>query len=86
MSRPLVATDTVRFVGDIIAVVVSEDRVTGADAAELVVPDYEPLQAVVSPRDAARDEVLLFRRQREHGLGPQVADVLDMATETLACA
>ncbi|HEX3453228.1 MAG TPA: xanthine dehydrogenase family protein molybdopterin-binding subunit [Gaiellaceae bacterium] len=60
MGRPLVARDTVRFVGDIVAIVVSEDRATGADAAELVVPDYEPLPAVVAPHDAAKDEVLLY--------------------------
>jgi carbon-monoxide dehydrogenase large subunit len=60
MSRPLVATDTARFVGDIVAVVVSDDRSSGADAAELVAVDYDPLQAVVGLDDAARDETLLF--------------------------
>jgi carbon-monoxide dehydrogenase large subunit len=60
LGRPLVAVDRVRFVGDIIAIVVSEDRATGADAAELVAVDYDPLQAVVSPHEAAKDEVLLF--------------------------
>ena len=60
MGRPLVATDVVRFVGDIVAIVVSEDRATGVDAAELVSVDYDPLPAVVSPQDAAKDEVLLY--------------------------
>ena len=60
MSRPLVARDTVRFVGDIVAVVVSEDRAAGIDAAELVDVDYEPLPTVVALDDAARDELLLF--------------------------
>jgi aerobic carbon-monoxide dehydrogenase large subunit len=60
MSRPLVAEDRVRFVGDIVAVVVSEDRVSGADAAELVHVEYDPLPAVVDLDDAARDDVLLF--------------------------
>ena len=60
MCRPLVAQDVVRFVGDIVAAVVSEDAVTGADAAELVHVDYDPLQVVVAPGDAARDETLLF--------------------------
>ena len=60
MGRPLVAKDVVRFVGDIVAVVVSEDRATGADAAELVMVDYDPLPVVVDPEDAAKDEVLLF--------------------------
>jgi carbon-monoxide dehydrogenase large subunit len=60
MTRPLVANDVVRFVGDIVAIVVSEDRATGEDAAELVSVDYDPLPAVVDPRQAAKDEVLLF--------------------------
>ena len=60
MGRPVIATDTVRFVGEIVAVVVSEGRAAGADAAELVVVDYDPLPVVVSPKDAAKDEVLLF--------------------------
>ena len=60
MGRPLVATDVVRFVGDIVAIVISDDRATGADAAELVLADYDPLPAVVRPEDAAKDEVLLF--------------------------
>jgi len=60
MGRPLLAVDRVRFVGDIIAVVISDDRATGADAAELVSVDYDPLPPVVSPHEAAKDEVLLF--------------------------
>ena len=60
MGRPLLAEDVVRFVGDIVAIVISDDRATGADAAELVLVDYDPLPAVVRPADAAKDEVLLF--------------------------
>ena len=60
MGRPLIAKDVVRFVGDIVAIVISDDRATGADAAELVFVDYDPLPVVVKPEDAAKDEVLLF--------------------------
>jgi aerobic carbon-monoxide dehydrogenase large subunit len=60
MTRPLVAKDVVRFVGDIVAVVLSDDRASGADAAELVAVEYDPLPVVVSPIEAAKDEVLLF--------------------------
>jgi carbon-monoxide dehydrogenase large subunit len=60
MRRPVVAKDVARFVGEIVAVVVSPDRASGADAAEVVVVDYDPLPVVVSPIDAAKDEVLLF--------------------------
>ncbi len=60
VGRPFLAVDRVRFVGDIIAIVISDDRATGVDAAELVSVDYDPLPVVVSPREAERDEVLLF--------------------------
>jgi len=60
MLRPAVAKDIVRFVGEIVAVVISDDRATGADAAELVLVDYDPLPAVIDPDEALKDEVLLF--------------------------
>ena len=60
MGRPVVAKDVVRFVGEIVAVVVSDDRATGADAAELVMVDYDPLPVVVDPEEALKDETLLF--------------------------
>ena len=60
MVRPLVATDTVRFAGEIVAVVVSEDRASGADVAELVMVDYDPLPVVLTVEEAAKEQVLLF--------------------------
>jgi carbon-monoxide dehydrogenase large subunit len=60
MERPLVARDVVRFAGDIVALVVSEDRASGLDAAELVLVDYDPLPAALSIEEAVKDEVLLF--------------------------
>lgn len=60
MGMPLLAADVVRYVGEPVAVVVSERKADGEDAAELVVVDYDPLPAVVDVVEAARDEVLLF--------------------------
>jgi carbon-monoxide dehydrogenase large subunit len=60
MVRPLVAGDVVRFAGEIVAMVISEDRAAGADAAELVLVDYDPLPVVLTVDDAAADETLLF--------------------------
>ena len=60
MFRPFLASDTVRFVGDIVAVVLSESRAGAVDAAELVDIDYEPLPAVTDIIESARDEVVLF--------------------------
>src|SRR5687767_7395837 len=60
VTRDWLAKDTVRFVGDLIAVVLTEERYQGEDAAEMVVVDIDPLPAVVGTAAAASDEVLLF--------------------------
>src|SRR5262249_10519068 len=60
MTRPLVAKDVVRFVGEIVAVIVAESREAGVDAAELVAVDYDPLPAAVTPQEAVKEETLLF--------------------------
>ena len=60
MGRPFLAHDVVRFVGDIVAIVVSERRDVGVDAADLVRVEYEPLPAVVRPEQALAGDVLLF--------------------------
>ncbi len=60
MHRPFLALDTVRFVGDIVAAVLTESRELGFDAAELVAVEYDPLPVNTDPRAALRDEVLLF--------------------------
>ena len=59
MTRPMLADGVVRFVGEPVAVIVSERPEQGADAAEQVWIDYEPLPVVVDPRAAAKDEVIL---------------------------
>jgi CO/xanthine dehydrogenase Mo-binding subunit len=60
MGRPVIAGEVVRFVGEIVAVVVAKSRAAGADAAELVLVEYDPLPVVVSVAEAAKDEVVLF--------------------------
>jgi len=60
VAQPLLAVDTVRFVGEPVAIVVHEGRYTGEDIAELVAVDYEPLHAVVDPREALAGATLLF--------------------------
>ena len=59
MVRPLLAEGVVRFVGEPIAAIVTERIEQGADAAELVWPDYDPLPVVVDPVAARTDEVVL---------------------------
>lgn len=60
MSRPLLARGVVRFVGEPIAAVVSETAAAGADAAELVAVELDPLEPLVDPEAAFAGEVLLF--------------------------
>ncbi|MGB1653868.1 MAG: xanthine dehydrogenase family protein molybdopterin-binding subunit [Acidimicrobiales bacterium] len=60
MVRSPLAVDRVRYVGEPIAVVLAETREAAFDAAELVVVDYEPLDPIVDPHEAAKDEQLLF--------------------------
>ena len=50
--HPALAVDTVRYVGDGVAVVVAEDRYAARDAAALVRVDYEVLPAVVDQQQA----------------------------------
>ena len=49
------AKDVVRYVGDIVAVVVAESRYAAEDALELVDVGYEPLPAVTDPEAAAAE-------------------------------
>ncbi len=60
MTRPLLARDTVRFVGEPIVAIVTETRAQGPDAAEAVFVDYEPLAALVDPGAATDDGIVLF--------------------------
>ncbi len=51
-ARPALAESKVCFVGDPVVLVIAESEAEAVDAAELVVVDYEPLEAVVSPEEA----------------------------------
>ena len=65
VNRPVFAKDRVRFVGDIVAAVVAETRAQAADAADVVLVDYDPLPVVTSAAAALAPEApILFP---EHG-------------------
>ncbi|MGH9146917.1 MAG: xanthine dehydrogenase family protein molybdopterin-binding subunit, partial [Vicinamibacterales bacterium] len=51
---PPIATDVVRYVGDIVAVVVAETVYQAYDALELIDVDYETLPPVVDPQAALK--------------------------------
>ena len=54
-GREVLARDTVRFVGERFALILAESGAAGADAVELVQPEYEPLDAVTDVERAAAD-------------------------------
>ena len=60
MGEPLLAGERVRFVGEPVAMVITDGQYQGEDAAELVSVDYEPLPAVASLAGALAGETLLF--------------------------
>lgn len=76
MTRPLLATDRVRFVGEPVAVVLAERIEQAVDAAEAVWVEIDPLPAVIDPEEAAADEVLLFP-----DVGTNLAFELDFGTD-----
>jgi carbon-monoxide dehydrogenase large subunit len=96
MTRPPLARDRVRHVGEGVAVVVAETAVAAEDAAGLVFVDIDAITPVVSATDALRNEVLLFegagtnvvaRTSLEHGDIPVSAEVsitVDVASQRLA--
>ncbi|MFI5035106.1 MAG: xanthine dehydrogenase family protein molybdopterin-binding subunit [Acidimicrobiales bacterium] len=60
MTAPILASGTVRFVGEPIVAIVAETREIAADATELVVVEYAPLPVVIDPAASRTDENLLF--------------------------
>ena len=63
--RPAIAVGKVRFVGDIVAVVVAESKAAAVDAASMIWPDIEPLPAVTDPNEALSEGAPLL--YPEHG-------------------
>ncbi len=59
-SEPLLAVDEVRFVGEPVAMVLTDNQYQGEDAAELVSVDYEPLPAVVGIGNALAGGAMAF--------------------------
>ncbi len=58
-AEPLLAGDLVRYVGEPVAIVVTDESYQGEDAAELVGVDYDPLPAVIGISGALESATLL---------------------------
>ena len=84
MNRPPLAHDKVRFVGDIVAMVVADTKAHAADAAEMVIVDYDELPALATVEAALADGAPLIHEAQGSnvanamGTGP-VEGVLDDA-------
>jgi 2-furoyl-CoA dehydrogenase large subunit len=61
------AADTVRYVGEPIAVVVARTRTLAEDAAELVAVDYDPLEPLLDPVTAAAGDACVHDRSFHYG-------------------
>lgn len=60
IARGHLAIEKVRFVGEPVAVVITEERQQGEDAAEQVVIDYDSLPAVIDIEEALTSSTLLY--------------------------
>lgn len=60
LGMPILAADKVRYVGEPVAIVITENRYQGPDAVELVFVDYAPLPAVIDVEEALDSDSLLY--------------------------
>ncbi|MBI4278211.1 MAG: molybdopterin-dependent oxidoreductase [Armatimonadetes bacterium] len=60
IRHPILASGTVRYVGEPVAVVVAGDRYAARDGVALIEVEYEPLPAVTDPEAAIADGALLL--------------------------
>ena len=72
-ARPLLAVDVVRFVGEPVVAIVTEEKYQGADAADLVWIDLDPLPVLVDAEEALDSDIAAVSRGRhERGDRPPV--------------
>jgi carbon-monoxide dehydrogenase large subunit len=78
-AEPLLAGDVVRFAGEPVAIVLTDEHYQGEDAAELVSVDYEELPAVIGVEQGLSDETLLFPDSGSNVVGRGGAESFDDA-------
>ncbi len=66
-DQPVLADDKVRHCGDAVALVLAEDRETLKRALEQVVPDLEPLPAVLDPEEALKPDAPIVHEDHAAG-------------------
>ena len=63
-TQAVLATDKVRFQGQEVCAVIAETKYQAEDARDLIVVDYDILQAIISP-DQSKESKLLIRDDKE---------------------
>jgi carbon-monoxide dehydrogenase large subunit len=77
---PILAGDTVRFVGEPVAMVIADDAYRAEDAAELIEVDWDPQPAVATIEDASAAQA---PRLHEQAAGNRLVDLLMFDDERL---
>jgi carbon-monoxide dehydrogenase large subunit len=72
MDRPALARDRVRFVGEAVAVVAGEGAAHTEDAAELVMLELDPLEAMIGVDEASRPDAPALFGSRSNVVGEHV--------------
>lgn len=68
-DQPIVATDKVRYAGQIVAAVAAVDAETAERAADLIDIEYEELPAVFDPMEAILDDAPIIHEQPSNATG-----------------
>src|SRR6202050_1759476 len=68
-TQAVLATDKVRFQGQEVACVIADDPYIAKDACEAIDVDYEPLPAIVNPKQAVADGAPVIRDDKENQAG-----------------
>ena len=68
-TQAVLATDKVRFQGQEVACVIADDPYIAKDACELIDVDYEPLPAIVNPKQAVAEGAPVIRDDKENQAG-----------------
>src|ERR1035441_4851423 len=79
MGQPLLARDVVRYVGEPVAVVVTEGRYQGEDAADQVDIDYDALPTVIDMAAAAAEGAPVLFPDVGHNVAASFGDAAALA-------
>ncbi|WP_367388146.1 xanthine dehydrogenase family protein molybdopterin-binding subunit [Lewinella sp. LCG006] len=66
--HPLLVADSVKHVGDAVAMIIAETKEQARDAAELIEVDYEELPAVANPAEAAKPGAPLVHKDAPNNI------------------